>query len=95
MTSPTPRSHVSRPSITCREVLDFLMSYLDDDLSPDEKQVFERHLGVCSSCVNYLESYKATIRMGKAGVQGTDESASGIVPEALIRAIHESRHNGA
>ena len=77
--------------MTCREVLDFVMAYLDGELTPDQRYEFERHLGVCPSCVNYLESYKATVRMGKAAMQDLDQPAAGSVPEGLIRAIREAR----
>jgi anti-sigma factor RsiW len=77
--------------LTCREVLDFLMAYLDAELSADQKHEFERHLKVCPSCVNYLESYKETIRLGKASMQDLDSTAQGVVPEGLIRAIRQAR----
>jgi len=67
------------------------MAYLDEELSAEQRYEFERHLKVCPSCVNYLESYKATVRMGKAAMHDPDEPASGTVPEGLIRAIREAR----
>jgi anti-sigma factor RsiW len=93
MTSPppTPDKHASTPYITCREVLDFTMAYLDGELTPAQRHEFERHLGVCPSCVNYLESYRATIKVGKTAMQNLDEPATGSVPEGLIRAIREAR----
>jgi len=90
--SPKP---ANRPYMTCREVLDFLMAYLDEQLTPDQRHEFERHLGVCPSCVNYLESYKATVKLGKAAMHDLDEPAMGSVPEGLIRAIREARLKGS
>jgi anti-sigma factor RsiW len=96
MTSPQhPQPPSRKPYITCREVLDFIMAYLDGELTPDQKHEFERHLGVCPSCVNYLDSYKATIKLGKAAMEKPDEPATGSVPEGLIRAIREARLKGA
>jgi anti-sigma factor RsiW len=92
MTSPQKPTNTSY--ITCREVLDFIMAYLDGELTPDQKHEFERHLGVCPSCVNYLDSYKATINLGKTAMQNLDEPATGSVPEGLIRAIREARLKG-
>lgn len=92
MTSPQNLQSCSpRPYITCREVLDFIMAYVDGELSADQKHEFERHLGVCPSCLNYMDSYKATIKLGKAAMQKLDESATGSVPEGLVRAIREAR----
>lgn len=96
MTSPpTPQKPTNTPYITCREVLDFIMAYLDGELTPDQRHEFERHLGVCPSCVNYLNSYKATVKLGKAAMQNLDEPATGSMPEGLIRAIREARLKGA
>ena len=89
-TKPSPK-----PNITCREVVDFVMAYLDGELSPDQKHEFERHLGVCPSCLNYLNSYKATVSLGKSAMQNLDEPATGTVPEGLLRAIREARLKGA
>lgn len=95
MTSHQHPQHSSHtPCITCREVLDFIMAYLDGELTPDQKHEFERHLGVCPSCVNYLNSYKATVTLGKAAMQNPDEPATGTVPEGLVRAIREARLKG-
>jgi len=83
------------PYITCREVIDFIMAYLEGELTPTQRHEFERHLGVCPSCVNYVNSYKATVKIGRAAMQTPDETTSGSVPEGLIRAIHEARLKGA
>ena len=81
----------SKPSMTCHEVIDFLMTYIDGELTPAQRNEFDRHLGVCPSCVNYIDSYKATIRIGKAALADTDDSATGAVPEELIKAIRAAR----
>ncbi len=73
--------------ITCRELIDFLMDYLDGTLPPDRRQEFQRHLGVCPSCIAYLEGYKSTIRLGKSALAPTDDPAADKAPEGLLRAI--------
>lgn len=83
-------THPDKPYITCREVLDFLMAYLDGELTPEQLHEFERHLRVCPSCVNYLESYKETIRLGKAAMQDLDAPPDASVPEGLVRAIRQA-----
>ncbi len=45
------------------------MAYLDGEFAPDQRHEFERHVKICPSCVNCSESYKATVRMGKAAMQ--------------------------
>lgn len=78
-----------RPYITCRELIDFIASYLDGELTPDVRHEFERHLSVCPSCVAYLDSYTRTIAMGKAALTPSEEPAA--VPEALVKAIRAAR----
>ena len=80
-----------RPYLTCREVLDFLMDYVDGVLPQDQRGEFDRHLAVCPSCVNYLDSYKTAVRLGKAAMLDPDQPAEKAVPEALVRAIREAR----
>ncbi len=80
---------MANPYITCRELIDFIADYLDDELTPGQKHEFERHLRVCPSCVAYLESYKETIRLGRMAFAPSDEPAP--VPEALVKAIKAAR----
>ena len=77
--------------MTCREVLDFLMSYLDRELTPEQHHQFERHLAVCPSCVNYLENYQMTVRLGKAAMCGPGQASIEAIPENLIEAIRAAR----
>lgn len=91
----SPHQTTNTRFLTCREVLDFVMAYLEGELTPQHRHEFERHLSVCPSCVNYLDSYKATIKLGKAAMQNLDEPATGSVPEGLIRAVREARQKGA
>ncbi len=70
---------------------DFLMSYLDDELPTSQRETFDAHLGACPPCVSYLETYKESVRLGKAVCAADDESVPADVPEALIQAILASR----
>lgn len=80
-----------RPYISCREVLDFIMAYLDNELSADQRHDFERHLRVCPSCVNYLESYKQTVLLGKSAMDPAADPALAQVPDALVAAVRAAR----
>ncbi len=77
--------------ITCRELTDFLMAYLDGDLSPLERAEFERHLAVCPPCVAYLDTYKQTIQIGKSVCGRPDDPLPRDIPEDLIKAILAAR----
>jgi anti-sigma factor RsiW len=73
--------------MTCREISEFLMSYLANELSLRRRTAFEQHLAECPECVAYLEGYKATIELGKAAFADEDAEAPGSVPEDLVQAI--------
>jgi predicted anti-sigma-YlaC factor YlaD len=72
--------------MTCREVITFVMEYLDGKLTPVERTAFEKHLAVCKSCVAYLKTYEQTLRM-----ESVVTMADVTVPEELVRAILASR----
>ena len=78
------------PYITCRELIDFIAGYLDGSLGGAPRSEFERHLRVCPSCRDYLDSYRRTVSLGKDALAPTDEPAPG-VPESLIKAICAAR----
>lgn len=73
--------------MTCRELVDFIMDYLDGTLPTESNREFERHLAVCPPCRAYLDSYKKTIELGKAALIPSDQPASGMVPEKLVGAV--------
>jgi anti-sigma factor RsiW len=80
-----------RPYITCRELIDFLDLYLEDELPGDRRQEFERHLGVCAPCRAYIRQYEASIRLGRAAFADPEQPADEATPEELVRAILASR----
>lgn len=78
--------------LTCRQIADFLMDYVSDALPPDRLSEFERHLAVCPACVDYLRTYRATIRLSRAAFGPTEgENTLPHMPEALVRAILAAR----
>lgn len=71
---------MTMPYITCRELIGFLDDYLAGALPPARAAEFERHLAVCPSCVDYLASYRETIRLAHAA---TDLPIEDVPPELL------------
>lgn len=74
--------------MNCREIIEFLLEYLDGELSSGTKADFERHLAVCESCVAYLATYRETIRVSRLA---SAEDLLDEAPEELIEAILQSR----
>jgi anti-sigma factor RsiW len=47
--------------LTCQQVVELVTAYLDDALSPAERERFEEHLAVCQGCRTYLEQIRETV----------------------------------
>jgi anti-sigma factor RsiW len=75
-------------AMTCRELADFLMDYVDGGLPADVRTAFDRHLTRCPNCVAYVKTYRTTIELGRRAFNDdqTDAALTG-VPADLIRAI--------
>ena len=46
--------------ISCQQLFDFCLDYIEGDLPEDVQTDFRRHLGRCSDCVNFFETYRKT-----------------------------------
>jgi anti-sigma factor RsiW len=77
--------------MTCREFVEFLWRYIDNDLLPTERSTFDDHLAKCPHCVKYVQQYQETTRLGKAAVAASDAPLPTDVPEDLVQAILQSR----
>jgi predicted anti-sigma-YlaC factor YlaD len=75
--------------MNCQDMVEFLMDYLDDELSGGEKRRFEGHLKVCPECVDYLDSYGETVRFGNLCNQNNEPAPE--MPEELVAAILAAR----
>jgi anti-sigma factor (TIGR02949 family) len=80
--------------VNCREFVDFLMAYLDGELEPTQAEVFRRHMRACPACVDYLDTYRQTIELGRGICETPDAAVPDDVPEALVRAILAARAAG-
>jgi anti-sigma factor RsiW len=78
----------TRPYITCQQLIDFIGSYLENELPGDQRGEFERHLAVCPSCQAYLKTYQQTVLLTKAAV---GDEVPEDVPDALVRAVLSAR----
>jgi anti-sigma factor RsiW len=78
--------------LTCQQIIDYIMAYLDGELPDREQAIFAAHMAICPECQNYLNSYKTSVELCKksASVLGLSP-ASIAVPEDLIKAILASR----
>ena len=81
---------MSARELSCRELIDFLARYLDGELSAEERASFDAHLAVCPYCVDYVASYRETIRLAQLAGEPDAELPADIPPD-LVTAILASR----
>ncbi|MBX3379179.1 MAG: zf-HC2 domain-containing protein [Phycisphaeraceae bacterium] len=74
-------------AINCRDCSDFLMAYLDKELDPQVCARFEQHLTRCSSCHNYVETYRQTVRLAQEACCPKANPHLGKMPPELVAAI--------
>jgi Predicted transmembrane transcriptional regulator (anti-sigma factor) len=74
----------------CSEFVEFVMEYLEGTLGESERCVFEGHIELCPPCVNYLASYRETVRLGNS-ICSPDDEVPNDVPEELVQAILAAR----
>jgi anti-sigma factor RsiW len=47
--------------LACQEVVELVTAYLEDALTPEDRERFEEHLVFCDGCQNYLAQMRDTI----------------------------------
>jgi len=47
--------------LSCQELVELATDYLEDALTPSERDRFEAHLAGCAGCQTYLEQMRLTI----------------------------------
>ena len=73
-------------------MVNFLMAYLDEELSPEQRRVFDEHLEQCPPCVVYLDTYREATALGRS-VCANDDPVPDEVPEELVQAILGARRS--
>jgi len=78
-------------ALTCRQFVELIYEYLLGGLGAERTAAMNAHLAACPSCVAYLKSYEASIRMGRLALAPSDDLVPAEVPEALVRAVLAAR----
>ncbi|MGI9350954.1 MAG: anti-sigma factor family protein [Rhizobiaceae bacterium] len=77
--------------LTCEQFEEFIVAYLDDELSSRQKFVFEMHLKLCRECREYLAAYRTSIAVTKSVLTDKEVFSLDEVPEDLIEAVLAAR----
>lgn len=67
--------------LTCRDVIDLLVDYLESTLTDEICTALEQHLQDCAPCVAYLNTYRKTRDL--AGAEGRVA-----MPEEMRQRLH-------
>ena len=77
--------------LTCREVVEFLWRYEENELSPAERVAFDAHLADCPCCGTYLATYRETVALEHEAFRDLDAWVPESVPEDLVKGILAAR----
>ncbi len=77
--------------MTCQELADFLMNYLDGELPEPQRASLAEHLEFCPPCLAYLRSYERTVELGKSICSEPSGAVPDDVPEELVQAVLAAR----
>jgi anti-sigma factor RsiW len=77
--------------ISCRELVELVTEYLEDQLPPDERARFEMHLVYCRGCAVYVDQMRETLRV-TGGLR--EESLSPGARDALLDAFRGWKREG-
>ncbi len=76
--------------MTCVEFEDFVLDFLDDQLTAKQRHRFELHLRLCRECREYLDAYQRARDLGRKALTDTDPELPEI-PEDLVTAIMDAQ----
>jgi len=71
--------------LTCRELDEFVVDYLDGTLPAAKRRKFEMHLWLCPECRRYLDEYRRAIELSRRTLSELEPPEE--MPEELVQAI--------
>jgi len=51
---------------TCKQISDLVLDYLTDKMRPRTKRDFQQHLRICPDCVNFVRTYRKTVKVTRS-----------------------------
>lgn len=71
-------------NVTCEECIEVLVDYLEGSMDKATHSAFEAHFADCTPCLDFLQTYKATITVTKKVLTVEDE-----IPENVRLRLRE------
>ena len=79
-----------RPDLPCRDIVEVVTAYLENELEDDLRRRFEYHLTTCDECVAYVEQMRRTIAV--AGEALPPEQLPAALRDGLRSAFSDWAH---
>jgi predicted anti-sigma-YlaC factor YlaD len=79
--------------ITCRQLDEFIIDYLEGALPKRQKIIFELHLIGCPECRDYLVAYRLTMAIVKRVSENGRPQVAKTMPADLIKAIQAAHQS--
>ena len=57
--------------ISCQQLIEYCLDYIEGDLPDGEQARFRRHLGQCPDCVTFFETYRRTPEVSRTALGTT------------------------
>lgn len=80
--------------LTCKQMIDALVDYVDGRLSLSRRFAVVVHLLCCGHCRSYLHDYQTTIKASQESMASVDEPPPVEVPEDFVQAVLKARQDG-
>jgi len=78
--------------ISCKEFIRTIPDFVAGELPASRDRIRRLHLDACTDCARYLESYQATVRLGReAAGSGAPTEHDAPLPEKLVDRILAGR----
>ncbi len=77
--------------ITCLDFEQFIIDYVEEDLSDRARRRFEFHMAICPMCRSHFERYAKAVRLGKLAFDDPSASLPTEIPTDLVNAILAAR----
>ncbi|MGH8119196.1 MAG: hypothetical protein ACRESK_01125 [Gammaproteobacteria bacterium] len=78
-------------TLTCRQVEQFLLDYLEGNVTLWTWCKFRYHLFLCDDCRQYLQDYRNAVALGRRIFVNPEDEAAGKVPDEILAAILKAR----
>jgi anti-sigma factor RsiW len=72
--------------ISCQQLIEFCLDYVEGALPDDEQMRFRRHLSQCPDCVTFFETYRRTPEVSREA-EASRDAMKAQMPESVRESV--------